>query len=69
MISNWLPKLKAKDSSNNDTLVSAQPETADHQEPPHKRPSLALDFFGDLFTSNQTVSDDDELDLYLKSGS
>jgi len=66
MMSNWLPE--AEDSASNVTTASAQPQTDDDQQPPLKRQCLDLDFFGDLFTSSQTVSDDDELDLYLKSG-
>jgi len=64
MMSNWLPE--AEDSASN--AASAQPQTDVHLEPPRKRPCLDLDFFGDLFTSGQAVSDDGELDLYLKSG-
>jgi len=68
MLSNWLPQ--TEDSSSDATATSAQPQNVDHQEqPPHKRPCLELDFFGDLFTTSQTASDDDdELELYLRSG-
>jgi len=66
MMSNWLPAAEA--STSNDTAENAQPQTVEDQQPPRKRQCLDLDFFGDIFTSGQTVSDDDELDLYLKSG-
>ena len=66
MMLNWLPE--AEDLASSDTAMSAQPQADVHQEPPRKRPCLDLDFFGDLFTSSQTVSDDDELEQYLKSG-
>ena len=68
MLSTWLPE--TDDSASDATAASAQPQNVDNQEePPHKRPCLDLDFFGDLFTTtSQTASDDDELELYLKSG-